>query len=198
MPHWFYFQFTTLLLSVSVCGTGWVAVLNTISCHSWPSSHLQLFILGLQQHEHARSTPDIRQVVQTAQASWNACCCCMQLVLLFITEQSLLASASKTRYFLMGHDELGVWQGHFVCGETTKKTCDKIIKCVMRPLSVQCLISFTFVIGLWLHLYGMWLCFSFAMWNTMMGTSLLSMPWAIEQVGALALYLSPKAAPDNK
>ena len=28
--------------------------------------------------------------------------------------------------------------------------------------------------------------FSFAVWNTMMGTSLLSMPWAIEQAGLVA------------
>ena len=27
--------------------------------------------------------------------------------------------------------------------------------------------------------------FSFAIWNTMMGTSLLSMPWALEQAGLL-------------
>lgn len=36
-------------------------------------------------------------------------------------------------------------------------------------------------------------CFSsFAVWNTMMGTSLLSMPWAVEQaglVGGLCLIL---------
>lgn len=32
--------------------------------------------------------------------------------------------------------------------------------------------------------------FSFAIWNTMMGTSLLSMPWALEQAGlGLGLFL---------
>ena len=33
---------------------------------------------------------------------------------------------------------------------------------------------------------GLHFLFSFAVWNTMMGTSLLSMPWAIEQAGLVA------------
>ena len=70
--------------------------------------------------------------------------------------------------------------------------CDETFKCAMPDFLHLCYWPLV------ARVQNVTVCFSFAMWNTMMGTSLLSMPWAIEQVGALALYPSPKAAPDNK